>query len=62
MAGFDLLTANDRPGAHPASWYSETAAPLAPFPALEGEITADVAIVGGGYTGLSAALHLAEAG
>ncbi len=62
MAGLDLLTANDRPGAHPASWYAETAAPLAPFPALEGEVTADVAIVGGGYTGLSAALHLAEAG
>ncbi len=62
MAGLDLLTANDRPGVHPASWYADTATPLAPFPALEGEITADVAVVGGGYTGLSAALHLAEAG
>ncbi len=62
MAGLDLLTANDQPGAHPASWYAETAAPLAPFPELKGETTADVAIVGGGYTGLSAALHLAEAG
>ncbi|MCB2095123.1 MAG: FAD-binding oxidoreductase [Rhodobacteraceae bacterium] len=28
-------------------------------PALEGSVSADVAIVGGGYTGLSAALHLA---
>ena len=28
---------------------------------LEGEVKTDVAIIGGGYTGLSAALHLAEA-
>ena len=34
----------------------------APFPALTGDVRADVAIIGGGYTGLSAALHLAEAG
>ncbi|MCB1502515.1 MAG: FAD-binding oxidoreductase [Bauldia sp.] len=36
---------------------------LAPaFPRLGENVTADVAIIGGGYTGLSAALHLAEAG
>ncbi len=35
----------------------EDAPPLA---SLQGDQTADVAIVGGGYTGLSAALHLAE--
>ena len=29
---------------------------------LEGEVTANVAVIGGGYTGLSSALHLAEAG
>lgn len=29
---------------------------------LVDEVTADVAVIGGGYTGLSAALHLAEAG
>ncbi|MBR9841789.1 MAG: FAD-binding oxidoreductase [Rhodobacteraceae bacterium] len=34
----------------------------APYPPLAGDLSADVAIVGGGYTGLSAALHLAEAG
>ena len=62
MARLDLLTANDRPGAYPPSWYAATATPLAPFPALAGEVTADVCVVGGGYTGLSAALHLAEAG
>ena len=32
------------------------------YPSLKGRITADVVIVGGGYTGLSAALTLAEAG
>jgi glycine/D-amino acid oxidase-like deaminating enzyme len=38
-------------------------APAAPKLApLEGEHRTDVAIIGGGYTGLSAALHLAEAG
>jgi gamma-glutamylputrescine oxidase len=58
----DLLTANDRDGAYPASWYAATAAELPPFPALAGEEAADVCVVGGGYTGLSAALHLAEAG
>jgi gamma-glutamylputrescine oxidase len=58
----DLLTANDRPGEYPASWYAATLDQPAPLPPLEGAQTADVAIVGGGYTGLSAALHLAEAG
>ncbi|MFO1208493.1 MAG: FAD-binding oxidoreductase [Amaricoccus sp.] len=58
----DLLTANDRPGAYPSSWYAAVADPLAPFPPLAGDIAADVCVVGGGYTGLSAALHLAEQG
>ncbi|WP_101340505.1 NAD(P)/FAD-dependent oxidoreductase [Cereibacter azotoformans] len=58
----NLLYANDRPGEYPRSWYAATAADLAPFPALEGEVRADVCVVGAGYTGLSAALHLAERG
>ena len=58
----NLLFANDRPGEYPRSWYAATAAPLDPFPAAAGEIRADVCIVGGGYTGLSAALHLAQRG
>ena len=56
------LTANDRPGEHAASWYAATAHPLPELPRLEGETRADVCVVGGGYAGLSAALHLAEAG
>lgn len=58
----DLLTANDRPGEYPPSWYAAATPELAPFPPLAGEERADVAIIGGGYTGLSAALHLAERG
>lgn len=48
---------------HPkGSYYAATANPFAPCPALAGEVTADVCVVGGGFTGLSAALHLAERG
>ena len=61
-AGLNLLDANDRPGAYPGSWYAATAEPLAPFAALRGARRADVCVIGGGYTGLSAALTLAEAG
>ena len=58
----NLLFSNDRRGSYPESWYAATASDLAPFPVLKGEMRADVCVVGGGYTGLSAALHLAEAG
>lgn len=58
----NLLYANDRHGEYPDSWYAATATPLAPFPKLQGDQRADVCIIGAGYTGLSAALHLAEAG
>ena len=46
----------------PKSIYAETARPLAPVPPLEGDIRSSVVIVGGGYTGLSTALHLARRG
>jgi glycine/D-amino acid oxidase-like deaminating enzyme len=42
--------------------YRETAVPAAPAPPLGGDVRADVVIVGGGFTGLSTALHLAERG
>ncbi len=57
-----LLYTNDTRGAFPPSWYAATAVPLAPFDPLDGDTTADVCVIGGGYTGLSAALHLARAG
>ncbi len=40
------------------SYYAATAQREAPFPALEGDVTADVAVVGGGLAGLSAAIEL----
>ncbi|MGY9049241.1 MAG: NAD(P)/FAD-dependent oxidoreductase, partial [Rhodobacterales bacterium] len=58
----DLLFSNDKRGAYPQSWYAATADVLEPFAPLKGDTRADVCIVGGGYTGLSAALHLAQAG
>jgi gamma-glutamylputrescine oxidase len=44
------------------SYYQATATPSPKHPPLEGDIAADVCIVGAGYTGLSAAIELAEAG
>ena len=58
----NLLHANDRRGEYPPSYYAATATPLAAFPPLHGATRADVCIVGGGYTGLSAALHLRQRG
>ena len=58
----NLLFANDRRGEYPPSLYAEQNPALAPFPRLRGEAKADVVVVGGGYTGLSAALTLARAG
>ncbi len=58
----NLLYANDRRGEYPPSWYAATATPPGPFEALGGDVTADVCVIGAGFTGLSAALHLAEAG
>jgi glycine/D-amino acid oxidase-like deaminating enzyme len=46
----------------PRSLYAETARPAPETPPLEGDRSVSVAIVGGGFTGLSAALHLAEQG
>ncbi len=47
---------------HVASWYAASAGDIPVYPALKGHVRADVAVVGGGYTGLSAALSLAKAG
>jgi len=48
--------------AYPPSWYAASATPLPEQPRLQGATQADVCILGAGYTGLSAALELAEAG
>jgi gamma-glutamylputrescine oxidase len=47
---------------YPDSWYVATAECIQDRPALEEDLTADVCVIGGGFTGLSAALNLAELG
>ncbi|SOD94920.1 NAD(P)/FAD-dependent oxidoreductase [Caenispirillum bisanense] len=47
---------------HTPSYYAASANPFPEHPPLQGEVTADVCVVGGGMTGCSAALHLAERG
>ncbi|WP_380058665.1 NAD(P)/FAD-dependent oxidoreductase [Falsihalocynthiibacter sp. SS001] len=58
----DLLTANDVAGKYPPSYYANAAEHLSAFPAAAGEISCDVCVIGGGFTGLSTALHLAQRG
>jgi gamma-glutamylputrescine oxidase len=58
----NLLFSNDRQGEYPPSWYAATAHAAPRHPPLKGSTRADICVVGAGYTGLSAALHLAEAG
>jgi gamma-glutamylputrescine oxidase len=47
---------------HTSSYYAATATSYDAFPTLQGDVEADVVVIGGGYTGLSAALHLSERG
>ena len=44
------------------SWYEDSIAERPVYPVLDGSRRADVVIIGGGFTGLSAAVHLAKAG
>jgi glycine/D-amino acid oxidase-like deaminating enzyme len=47
---------------HADTYYARTLSDASPFPTLDGEHEADVAIVGGGLAGLTAGLELARAG
>lgn len=47
---------------HTASWYAASFGAFPQYPQLQGEHRTEVAVIGGGFTGLSAALTLAEAG
>lgn len=49
-------------GEHTSSYYAATANVATNFASLEGEHRCDVVVVGGGFTGVSAMLHLAERG
>ena len=55
------MIANELPELADSLW-SATANPLPECPPLRGSQVCDIAIVGGGFTGLSCALHLAESG
>lgn len=48
--------------AHASSYYAATANRQAEYPAVSGDSSCDVCVIGGGYSGLSSALHLAERG
>ncbi|EEB83840.1 NAD(P)/FAD-dependent oxidoreductase [Roseobacter sp. GAI101] len=56
---YDAFAYSDAPRAQ--CWWDQTC-DIPVRPALEQDETCDVAIIGGGFTGISAALHLAEAG
>jgi len=47
---------------HVASWYAASAIPFDDRPSLAGTVDCDVCVIGGGITGSSAALELAERG
>ena len=50
------------PARHAASYYAASSVPQADFPVLQGDLLADVCVVGGGFSGLNTALELAERG
>ncbi len=58
----DILTINDKPGQYPESYYAASVDLPEPRLRAEGAIDCDVCVIGGGFMGLSSALHLAERG
>ena len=47
---------------HTTSYYAASASDKTIRPSLEGDISADICVIGAGFTGLSTAIHLAEKG
>ena len=56
------MLAINRKQEHTGSYYAETVNKSTAYPALEGAETADVCVVGAGFTGVATALTLAERG
>ena len=51
-----------RPQPHTTSYYAASANDVTDYDSLKGDQVADVCVIGAGFTGISAALHLAERG
>jgi len=51
-----------RQAEHAKSWYAATVNDAAAYPALSSDLSVDVCVIGGGFSGVSAALTLAERG
>jgi len=51
-----------QPQTHTGSYYAATVNDVTDFAPLRGDQTADVCVIGAGFTGMSTALHLAERG
>ncbi|NTE68229.1 FAD-binding oxidoreductase [Agrobacterium tumefaciens] len=58
----DILTINGSIGRYPDSYYAATSVASTIEAAPRGDVRCDVCIIGGGYTGVSTALHLAKRG
>ena len=58
----NLLNINDEQGEYPGSYYAENAEKLERFVSAKGALSCDVCVIGGGFTGLSSAFHLAQRG
>ncbi|WP_166360928.1 NAD(P)/FAD-dependent oxidoreductase [Pseudomonas akapageensis] len=56
------MNARVQKSSHPASYYAASSAPQPDYPMLQGELNADVCVVGGGFSGLNTAIELAERG
>jgi gamma-glutamylputrescine oxidase len=56
------MSADPQTSGHAPTWYAATAIGLERWPELQGETSADVCVIGAGFTGISAALELAEHG
>ncbi|MBD9385892.1 FAD-binding oxidoreductase [Agrobacterium sp. AGB01] len=56
-----VSSASTNPG-HTSSWYAASANDKTVRPALQGDVEADICVIGAGFTGTSAALELSERG
>jgi glycine/D-amino acid oxidase-like deaminating enzyme len=56
------MRTNHQKQEHTASYYAATVNEVTDYPVLEGAVTADICVVGAGFTGVATALTLAERG